>query len=176
MKRLVAAGLAALSMATPRALVAQDTEWNRYTLEELSGVHIRMEVAEACEAAGVTASQFQADVATTLMEADVGVLTREEMLSDPALPELRISIDCATGGNGAGGSMAYSVGLRVQQSAQMIRNTQITLPEAVTWYSTRVGVTDASSAAQTVQSTLSDQLGGFITAWTEINSAEEGGG
>jgi hypothetical protein len=176
MKRLVAAGLLVLSMTAPRALAAQDTEWNRYTLEDLGGVHIRLEVAEPCEAAGVTASQFEADVATALMEAEVGVLTEEEMLEEPALPELRISIDCATGGNGAAGSLAYSVGLRVQQSAQMIRDTQITLPEAVTWYSTRVGVTDASSAAQTVESTLGEQLDGFITAWTEINSADEGGG
>jgi hypothetical protein len=169
-------GLLALSMAVPRGLEAQDTEWNRYTLEALGGVHIRMEVAEPCEEAGVTAAQFEADVATALMEAEIGVLTEEEMLEQPALPELRITIDCASGGNGASGSMAYSVGLRVQQSAQMIRDTQITLPEAVTWYSTRVGVTDASSAAQTVESTLNEQLDGFITAWTEINSTDESGG
>lgn len=175
MTRLVAAGLLALAIAAPPALTAQDTEWNRYTLEDLSGVHIRMEVAEACESAEIMASQFEADIATTLMEADVGVLTQEEMLGDPALPELRITIDCATGNNGAGGSMAYSVALRVQQSAQMLRNTQITLPEAVTWYSTHVGVTDPGSAAQTVESALGEQLQGFITAWTEINSADEGG-
>lgn len=176
MKRPVAAGLLALAITTPPALTAQDTEWNRYTLEDLSGVHIRMEVAEACESAGIAASQFEADIATTLMEAEVGVLTREEMLGVPALPELRITIDCARGDNGAGGSMAYSVALRVQQAAQMVRNTQITLPEAVTWYSTHVGVTGSGSAVQAVESTLAEQLDGFITAWTEINSADEGGG
>lgn len=174
MRRLVAVAL--LAVALPATVQAQDTEWNRYTLEELDGVHIRMEVAETCEAAGVAASEFETDIATTLMEAEVGVLTQEEMLAHPALPELRISIDCAAGANGGADSMAYSVALRVQQSAQMIRNTQITLPEAVTWYSTHVGVTDSGSAVQAVQSTLDEHLDGFITAWTEINSSDEGGG
>lgn len=176
MRRLIAVGLVASSMTAPRALTAQDTEWNRYTLEALSGVHIRTDVAEACETAGVTASRFEADIATTLMEAEVGVLTQEEMLGDPALPELRIAIDCAPGANGAAGSIAYSVALRMQQSAQMVRNTQITLPEAVTWYSTRIGVADSGSITEAVGSALSEQVDAFATAWTEANSTEEGNG
>ncbi|MDX1647393.1 MAG: hypothetical protein R3304_09635 [Longimicrobiales bacterium] len=175
MERLVRTGLLAFLLSVPLDAAAQDTEWNRYTLEDLGGVFVRMEVSEACEAAGLTASAFEADVSMALIEADVGVLTREEMLEHPALPELRVTVDCAPGSNGASGAMAYSVGLRVQQSAQMLRDTQITLPEAVTWYSSRIGVTEVGSAVQAVEATLEEQVQAFATAWTEINTEGEGG-
>lgn len=175
MKRLATLGLLVLAASTPTALEAQDTEWNRYTLEDLGGVYVRMEVAEACEAAGVTASDFEATVSMSLIESEVGVLTREEMLEHPALPELRVTIDCAAGTNGSSGAMAYSVELRVQQSAQMLRDTQITLPEAVTWFSSKVGVTGSGSAADAVGATLNEQVAAFATAWTEINASGEGG-
>lgn len=174
MTRLAALGLMALTLAAPQALEGQDTEWNRYTLENLGGVYPRMDVDETCETAGISASDFEADVSLSLMDAEVGVLTQEEMLQHPAMPELRITISCAAGTNGASGSIAYSVELRVQQSAQMLRDTQITLPEAVTWFSSSIGVTSEAAAADAVSTALSQQVEAFATAWTEIH-AEEGG-
>ena len=174
MKRYIGLGALALVLAVPHGAAAQDQEFNRYTLEDLGGVFVRMEVAEACQSAGITASAFEADVSMALMESDVGVLTREEMLEMPALPELRVTIDCASGANGSSDAMAYSVSLRVQQAAQMLRDTQITLPEAVTWYSTRIGVTESGAAVQAVESALEEQVASFATAWTEINAPEGG--
>lgn len=165
-------GLLALVVFLPSTVQAQDTQTNRYTLEDLGGVFPRLEVAEACETAGMSASDFEADVSMSLIEADVGVLTREEMLQRSALPELRVTIDCAPGSDGAEGVMAYSVALRVQQAAQMLRDTQITLPEAVTWYSSKIGVARSDAAAGAVESALAEQVTAFATAWTEINSAE----
>lgn len=179
MKRTVFPGLA-LVLATSTfgtvPLVAQDTEWNRYTLEDLGGVFVRIEANEACQAAGVTPATYEADVSLKLIESEVGVLTQAEMLTHPAMPELRISLDCAGGSAGQSGSLAYSVGLRVQQAAQMMRDTQITLPEAVTWFSTAVGVTGPGSAADAIGATLMEQIQGFATAWTEINADEGEGG
>ncbi len=166
--RLLAAAALAL---LPGAVQAQDTEWNRYTLEDLGGVFVRLEVAEPCEAAGVTAAMFEADVSLKLIEAEVGVLTMEEMLAHPAMPELRVSLDCANGG----GSMAWSVALRVQQSAQMLRDTQITLPEAVTWFSSELGVSSQGGAADAVGAAVMRQVDAFAEAWTAINADEEGG-
>ena len=174
MTRLLPLGVLALLISGPTSLEAQDTEWNRYTLENLGGVYPRMEVADACEAAGISASDFEADVSLALMDAEVGVLTREEMLEHPALPELRITISCAAGSNGARGALAYSGVLRVQQSAQMLRDTQITLPEAVTWYSSRIGVASEGAVAGAVAEELTGQVQAFASAWTEIHS-EEGG-
>ena len=45
----------ALTLA-PSLLSAQDTEWNRYTLEELGGVFVRTEANAMCESRGVSAS------------------------------------------------------------------------------------------------------------------------
>lgn len=175
MKRRVSAGFLVAALIAPAVVSGQDTEWNRYTLEDLGGVFVHIEADEQCQAVGVTPATYEADVSLKLMEAEVGVLTQEEMLLHPALPELRISLDCASGENGASGAVAYSIGLRVQQSAQMLRDTQITLPEAVTWFSNEVGVTAEGTAAEAVGATLMEQVDAFAAAWAAIHS-EEGDG
>jgi hypothetical protein len=167
----VAALLAACCV--PAAVSAQDTDWNRYTLEDLGGVFVRIEANDVCAAIGVTPAAYEADVSLRLIEAEVGVLTREEMLTHQAMPELRINLDCIAGSNGAEGSVAYSVGLRVQQAAQMLRDSQITLPEAVTWYTTRLGVSGEGEVAEAVQNTLMATVDEFSKAWAAAH-AEEG--
>ena len=158
----------------PAAVHGQDTEWNRYTLEDLGGVFVRFEVGDGCEAAGITATSYEADVSLKLMDAEVGVLTMEEMLAHPAMPELRISLDCADGSNGASGTTAWSVALRVQQSAQMLRDTQITLPEAVTWFSTEIGASSEGGVTDAVGGALTRQLEAFSEAWAAAHAEEEG--
>lgn len=174
MRRFLFIVAALTLMSAPAGATGQDTDWNRYTLEDLGGVFIRIEVNDVCEEAGITASTYEAVVSLRLIEADVGVLTRQEMLEHPAMPELRISLDCADGSNGASGTLAYSVGLRVQQAAQMLRDTQITLAEAVTWYSTRVGVASSSGAAEAIGAVLTEEVGAFAEVWAAVH-AEEGG-
>jgi len=173
MKRSLFLGLVAALL--PVSAHAQDTDWNRYTLEDLGGVHVRFEVTDACGPAGVTASMYEADVSLKLIDSEVGVLTMEEMLEHPALPELRVTIDCADGANGSGGSMAWSVALRIQQSAQMLRDTQITLPEAVTWYSSEIGVSSHGGAADAIGVALTREVDAFVEAWKAIHATEEGG-
>jgi hypothetical protein len=173
MKRSVLLGL--VTALVPLSAQGQDTEWNRYTLEDLGGVHVRFDVADACQAAGVTAAMYEADVSLKLMDSEVGVLTMEEMLEHPAMPELRITIDCANGSNGSSGSMAWSVALRVQQSAQMLRDTQITLPEAVTWFESEIGVSSEGGVADAIGGALTREVDGFVEAWTEVHAEKEGG-
>jgi len=154
--------VALMVMWAPGNIGAQDTEWNRYTLEGLDGVYISAEASGACEAAGVTASSVQVDASLRLIETEVGVLTEEEMLALPGLPELRITLECVTGQGGvSSGTLAFTVGLRVQQAAKLIRDSQVTLAEAVTWYSTLVGVTDSEGAQAAITDALNGQLDGF---------------
>ena len=161
-------------MAMPAVVEAQDTEWNRYTLEDLGGIFIRIESNDVCSAAGVTPEAYEAEISLKLIDSEVGVLTQAEMLEHPAMPELRVTLDCASGSNGMSGTMAYSVSLRVQQSAQMLRDTQITLPEAVTWFTSEVGVTSEGRAADDVGASLMAGIEAFAEAWTAINAEEEG--
>lgn len=174
--RWLPVGLAMAVMAGPVAVEAQDTEWNRYTLENLGGVFVQFEANEACSAAGVGASAYEADVSLRLIDGEVGVLTEVEMLAHPAMPELHVSLDCADGQNGSSGAMAYSVSLRVQQAAQMLRDTQITLPESVTWYTSQVGVTTPGAAVDDVGAALNRSLESFIEAWTAVHATEGEGG
>lgn len=172
------AAAAALLMAAalPGAAAAQDTDWNRYTLADLGGVYVVVEAAEACEAAGVMASAYEADVSLQLIEAEVGVLTQMEMLEHPAMPELRIGIECAPGSGSLAGNLAWSIGFYVQQASQMLRDTQITLPETVTWHSSELGVSTSGGAADAVGAALMTGLEKFAEAWTAANTEDEGEG
>ena len=165
--------LALVAATDPVPLSAQDTVWNRYTLEGLGGVFVRAEASATCESVGVTAANAQTNAALQLLQTEVGLLTEEDMLSHPGLPELRITIGCAKGDNGLSDALAYSVGLRVQQATQMIRDTQVTLAETVTWYSTAVGVVDSDDVEETIEGILTDQLDAFARAFSEANTVAE---
>ncbi len=170
MRRYVCALAALTAMSVPADLVAQDTVWNRYTLEELGGVFVRAETDAPCESVGVTRRDVQADAEAILVESEVDLLTEGEMLRNPGLPELRVTLECVVGEEGASGAVAYSVSLRVQQSAQMTRDSQITLPEAVTWWSTAVGVEGSSSVEAALREELKGKVEEFATAYIEANT------
>lgn len=174
MKQLGSLAVALAVLGAPASVNGQDTEWNRYTLEDLGGVYVTFEVNDVCTAAGVSASDYEANVSLQLIESEVGVLTQAEMLQHPAMPELRVSLDCADGQNGMSDAVAFAVGLRVQQSAQMLRDTQITLPEAVTWYATKVGVSSGGGAADAIEAALMAGIAEFAEAWAAVH-AEDGG-
>ncbi len=172
----VAATAFLMAAALPGAAAAQDTEWNRYTLEDLGGVFVSIEAAEACEATGVMASAFEADVSLKLIDAEVGVLTQAEMLQHPAMPELRIAVECAPGSGVVAGNLAWSIGFHVQQASQLLRNTQITLPETVTWYDSELGVSSTGGAADAIGTSLMAGLERFAEAWATANADDEGEG
>jgi len=175
--RCALAALALVTTVGATGLEAQDTQWNRYTLEGLGGVFVRTEANAACEGVGMAASDVQADAAVLLLEAEVPLLTREQMLANVGLPELRITLECAVGdGTAAAGAFAYSVSVRVQQAAQMIRDSQVTLAEAVTWYATAVGVSDAAAAGAVLEEALRAKLTEFSSAYGAANTADPGSG
>ncbi|MYE95068.1 MAG: hypothetical protein F4238_17095, partial [Gemmatimonadetes bacterium] len=89
---LVAAAAAMLFL--PASGVAQDTEWNRYTLEDLVGVHVRAETNQGCEGAGLSAESVRTDAVAALEAAEVPLLTEREMLESPGIPELRVTVEC----------------------------------------------------------------------------------
>ncbi|HIF06701.1 MAG TPA: hypothetical protein EYQ64_07015 [Gemmatimonadetes bacterium] len=168
------AALASISVSTDAA--AQDRIWNRYSLEDLGGVFVRAEADDPCESVGVTRRDVQVNAEELLAESEVELLTEGEMLRNPALPELRITLLCVLGEEGASGSVAYSVSLRVQQAAQMTRDTQISLPEAVTWWSTAVGVAEAGAVEDALDEDLRTKIEEFATAYLEANAEEEESG
>ena len=160
-------------LSVPGNVVAQDMVWNRYTLEELGGVFVRAESHPACESVGLTRQSVQADSEAILVEAEVDLLTEGEMLRNPALPELRISVECVYGeSEGAPGAVAYSVSVRVHQSAQMTRDSQVSLPEAVTWWSTSVGVAGTEGVQTALQEALEGTVEEFATAYVEANTVQ----
>ena len=159
------------AMSFPTDVVAQDSVWNRYTLEGLGGVFVRTEMDEPCESVGVSRRTVQMDAEAVLVDAEVDLLTEGEMLRNPGLPELRITLECVVGEDpGASGAVAYSVSLRVQQSAQMTRNSQISLPEAVTWWSTAVGVAGSGNVRTALEEDLRGKIEEFAAAYIEANT------
>ncbi len=174
MRRYLCALVVLTAVSAPTDVVAQDRVWNRYTLEDLGGVFVRIEADDPCESLGVTRRDVQADAESILLEAEVELLTEGEMLRNPALPELRITLECVVGeGDGASGAVGYSVSVRVQQSAQMTRDSQVTLPEAVTWWATTVGVAGSGAVQAALEEDLRLTLEEFATAYVEANTEED---
>ncbi len=164
----LAATLVAAAASSPAA--AQDTIWNRYTLEGLAGVHVRAEVNQGCEGAGVSAESMRTAAVAALEEAAVPLLSEDEMLASPGLSELRVTLECA---GGVAGVVGHSVSVRVQQAVQMIRDTQITLSESVTWWTSHVGVSEAAATSDALAAAMETGLDEFVQAFREAN-AEEG--
>ena len=159
----------------PAGGAAQDTVWNRYTLEDLGGVFVSAHTGAACAGAGVTDESVRVRAEETLAAAEVELLTQGEMLRNPALPELRITLECEPGdGVAVTGALAWSVAVRVHQSTQMTRDNQITLSEAVTWFATGLGVAAITDATAALEAAVTASVEEFASAYTEANGG--GGG
>jgi hypothetical protein len=159
----------------PAGSAAQDTVWNRYTLEDLGGVFVSAQTGAACAGAGVTDESVRVQAEAALATAEVELLTQGEMLRNPGLPELRIMLECTPGdGVSVSGALAYSVSARVHQSTQMTRDNQITLSEAVTWFATELGVAAIVDAQAALEAAVTAKIDEFATAYKEANGG--GGG
>ena len=89
--------VAAAALWVPGAAAAQDTPWNRYTLDGLRGVYVRAETNLGCEGPGVSAEAIRAEAVAVLEAAEVPLLTEQEMHANPGLPELRVAFECGGG-------------------------------------------------------------------------------
>lgn len=161
----------AAALLVPHASAsAQDTEWNRYTLEELAGVFVTAETTEPCVEMGVDSDGIHARALALLEEAEVQTMSESEMLAAPGLPDLRVTVECA---RGEGDTAAYSVWVRMQQAARMVRDEQLQLSESVTWYATALGVTSDSGLDGAVDDALASTIGQFAEAFRAANAEEE---
>lgn len=175
MKRYALMAMTLRLIGLPVGSAAQDTVWNRYTLEDLGGVFVSAQTGAACAGAGVTDESVRVRAEETLAAADVELLTQGEMLRNPGLPEFRIILECAPGdGVAVTGALAYSVAVRVHQSTQMTRDNQITLSEAVTWFATGLGVAAIVDAQAVLEAAVTARVEEFAAAYTEANGG--GGG
>ena len=175
MKRLACTIVGLMLISAPGVLDAQDTEWNRYTLQKIGGVHVSVVGNQTCESVGVISSEVRANAAIKLLESEVDLLTEDEMLENPGLPELRITLQCVVGDQSdVGGAIAYSIEVRVNQAAKMVRDEQVTLAEAVTWYTTAVGVANADDTQQALREVIDVKLEEFAKAYVEANAEEVG--
>ena len=175
MKRLVCTIVGLMLLGVPAGLDAQDTEWNRYTLAKIGGVYVSVVGNPTCESVGVRSSEVRASAAIKLLESEVDLLTEDEMLENPGLPELRITLQCVVGDQSdVDGAIAYSIEVRVNQAAKMVRDEQVTLPEAVTWYTTAVGVANADDTQQALHEIIDVKLEEFAKAYVEANAEEVG--
>ncbi len=163
------AALVLLFSAVPHPASAQNTDWNRYTLEDLTGVYVRFDIQARCVGFEVDEARLRQEAESVLEDAEVPLLTEAEMLAAPGLPDLRVTVECAEND----GRVAYSIWLRMQQAARMVRNEQLQLSEAVTWYTTALGVTDDDDVADDVRDALKERMEEFAGAFRQANADTE---
>lgn len=161
-----AAGAFLLVVVGAQPGAAQNTEWNRYTLEDLTGVYVRFEIQPRCVEYEVEETRLREEAESVLEDTAVPMLSEAEMLAAPGLPDLRVTVECAENDD----RVAYSIWLRMQQAARMVRNEQLQLSEAVTWYTTALGVTDDDDVADDVRDALKEQMEIFAAAFNQANA------
>ena len=171
MKTLKLISVALFLLAIPLDVQGQDNVWNHYSLEGVGGVFVETTTNAACELAGISNDETQAIVERTLLESEVELLTQQEMLRNPALPELRVSSQCLVGR----GTVAYFISVMMHQSVQMTRDSQISLPEGVTWYSTGMGIGSAEDLQSGIAGTVQEEIASFSAAYLAANSDEAEG-
>ena len=171
MRLLKTASLALGLLILPFNAQAQNEVWNHYSLEGIGGVFVQTTTNAACELAGVSNDETQAIVERTLLESQVELLTRQEMLRNPALPELRVSSQCLVNQE----TIAYFISVMMHQSIQMTRDSQISLPEGVTWYSTGMGIGSVTDVQTSMAEIVQEEIETFSAAYLEANSEEAEG-
>jgi hypothetical protein len=150
---------------------AMDNENTRASLRGLPGVGVLIgEIEPDIERGGVTKKQVQAEVERRLQQAGLAVLTSEAAQQSPGAPFLVISLSTI---HHSIGLYAYSIDVRVYQSASLVRDaTVVSVP---TWSVASVGMVGSTQLRALLKS-VGTKVEQFVRAYRAVNPRAGSGG
>jgi hypothetical protein len=161
--------IALVAMPGTRAW-AMDTEETRASLRGLPGVGILIgDLEPDIERGGVTKKQVQTTVERQLQQAGIAVLTREAAQQSPGAPFLVISLSTL---HHSIGLYAYSIDVRLYQSASLVRDT--TTVSVPTWSVASVGMVGSTQLRALVKS-VDTKVEQFVRAYRTVNPRPSAG-
>ena len=81
-------------------------------------MHVRAETNLGCDGAGVSAESMRAHAVAVLEAAEVPLLTEQEMLASPGIPELMVTFEC---GGGVAGALKGVMETKLGKFAEVFR-------------------------------------------------------
>jgi hypothetical protein len=157
--------LTASLLLTAAPCKAGDSEFSRKSLRGLSGVHVLVEnLTDDAKRVGLDTDTIQTDVELKLRLAGITVLTSEESLRAPGMPDLYVNVDVMA----FNGFYVYSVTVEVDQNVMLRRNYDSVIG-AATWSVTGVGGATSQSAKSGGREFLSELIDHFLNAYLDAN-------
>lgn len=145
----------------------------RETLRGLSGVYVLVEqIRVDMESDGLTHDRIQTDVELRLRKAGIPVLSKEQMLKAPGMPNLYINIQSIRSAIYRGYS--YSLEVSLDQDVSLTRTVISTNPTyhptitASTWSRTLVGTAPVDELS-TIRRSIADYVDQFINDYLAVN-------
>jgi hypothetical protein len=153
-----------LAVALPSLSASSSLEAE--TIKGLSGFGVAIEnFDEADKQAGFDKRTFQAAVELKLRLAGIKVLSQEEMLSTPGMPDLYVNVNTLASGDRRSAPWALQIEVKQQVLLPHVARMWTT---ATTWSQGCVGYGDV----QHVRNALDGLMDMFINDWLSVNSKE----
>jgi hypothetical protein len=163
-KRLATMCFVAMSVIglTSPSVRAQDSEFTRATLKDISAVNVLVEeLSDGAKTLGLTTDAIQTDVELKLRLAGIRVVTLEEALKVPGGPILYVLVSVLPDGRAA------SIEIELHQNVLLERNG-LRVVGMPTW-NTRYLMWEPNPTAQAVRNVVKDQVDVFLNAWLAVN-------
>ena len=148
--------------------VAGDNEFTRPSLKGIQGVHVVVENLDPTEEeAGLTVADLQTDVELKLRLAGIPVLSKQEMVAVPGMPDLYVTVNVNS--STTRDLWPYAIEIQFQQNVTLVRNPQTLILGATTW---STGAATGSVLKQNVRrlrEELKDLVDKFVNAYLAVN-------
>lgn len=139
---------------------AQDTERTRRSLKGITAIEVLVEdLPDGAKLLGLTKESIKTDVELKLRLAGIRVVTPEESLMIPGMPELYVNITLTDGAE------AGSIDVQLNQNVMLERNGQLAIG-ATTW---DTGVLLSHPTAEGIRNSTKDHVDKFLNAWLSSN-------
>ena len=165
--------LVCLTTTLVGATAAQDTEGDRATLVGLPGVGVQISVNTSDDPPpGLTENRIRIAVELRLRLSGIQVLSRDEVLSVPGFPDLKLSVLVMEVGNESRtvSGYTYTFILELLQNVYMSRDLNIGHTEGVTWKgSLSLGTVAKDDLVRTLVENVEAEVDGFINAYLAAN-------
>jgi hypothetical protein len=139
---------------------AQSAELEDSTLKGISSLFVTVEsLPDGAKVLGLTADAIQTEVELKLRLAGIGVVTRQEGLKLPGMPELYVRVTLTEH------AAAASIEIQLQQNARLDRNGELAFG-VVTWDT--IGLL-SSPDSRFIRDNIKDLVDTFLNAWLSVN-------
>jgi hypothetical protein len=145
---------------TSPSIQAQHDELSRKSLKGIDAVEVLVEdLPDGAKVLGLTRESIQTDVELKLRLAGMRVVSQQEDLKLPGMPDVHVMVAVTQDGT------ASFISVELRQNAMLARSGEIAF-NVTTWDSMWIG---SNMTAQSIREKIKDKVDEFLNAWLSVN-------